>query len=244
LWVVIAVIAVGAVGLLVCGGAMVALLVPAVSAGRGAAQSAMCQNNLKQIVIALHNYHDTYNTFPAPYIADENGRPMHSWRVAILPFLEQQHIANQYDYNEPWDGPNNSQLAAAYPQLLVYRCPEDASSGYESPSYMAVVVPDGVFEEGKWNAMTDISDGTANTILVVEVTGATHHWMAPVDLDEEALNRMINAAHDGAGLASNHPSGVNVALADGSVIRLTEATDLETLRNLVTKSDGIPVTLP
>jgi prepilin-type processing-associated H-X9-DG protein len=109
---------------------------------------------------------------------------------------------------------------------------------------MAVVVPDGVFEEGKWNGFGNITDGSANTILVVEVTGATSHWMEPVDLDAEALNRMINSAHDGTGLASNHPDGVNVALADGSVIRLTEATDLETLRRLVTKSDGQPVMLP
>jgi prepilin-type processing-associated H-X9-DG protein len=204
----------------------------------------MCKNNLKQIALALHNYHDTYRTLPAPYIADENGRPMHSWRVAILPFLDQQHIFNQYNFNEPWDGPNNSQLATMYPRLETLRCPEDTQSEFESPSYMAVVVPDGVFEGGKWNSFADVTDGTANTILVVEVTGATSHWMAPVDLDAEALNRMINAAHDGSGLASSHPGGVNVAMGDGSVITLTDATDMETLRRLVTKSDGNPVTLP
>jgi prepilin-type processing-associated H-X9-DG protein len=244
LWVVIAVLAVGAVGLLICGGVLLALLLPAVSSSRGAARAMTCKNNLKQIAIALHNYHDTYKTFPAAYVPDENGRPMHSWRVAILPFLEQQHIFNQYDFNEPWDGPNNSQLASMYPQLEVYRCPEDTQSGFDSTSYMAVVAPDGVFEGGKWNSIADIPDGTSNTILVVEVTGAATHWMQPVDLDAEALNRMINAAHDGSGVASNHPQGVNVAMADGAVITLTDATDLETLRRLVTKSDGAPVMLP
>jgi prepilin-type processing-associated H-X9-DG protein len=244
LWVVIAVLAVGAIGLLACGGLLIALLVPAVSAGRGAARASMCQNNLKQIAIALHNYHDTYKTFPAAYVPDENGRPMHSWRVAILPFIEQQHIYDQYNFNEPWDGPNNSQLADMYPRLEVYHCPEDTPSTLNSPSYMAVVVPDGVFEGGKWNGIADIIDGTSNTILVVEVTGANTHWMAPVDLDGEALGRMINSAHDATGLASNHAQGVNVAMADGAVIRLTDAVDLETLRRLVTKSDGNAVMLP
>jgi prepilin-type processing-associated H-X9-DG protein len=244
IWVVLAVLGVGALGLLVCGGLLFALLMPAVTTARGAAKASMCQNNLKQIAIALHNYHDTYKTFPAPYIADENGRPMHSWRTAILPFMEQSHIFNQYNFNEPWDGPQNSQLAAMYPQLPVYRCPDDTAAGFDSPSYMAIVAPGGVFEDGKWNSIADITDGTSNTILVVEVSGATSHWMAPVDLDAEALNRMINSAQDGTGLASNHSQGVNVALADGSVVRLTETTDLETLRRLVTRSDGNPVMLP
>jgi prepilin-type processing-associated H-X9-DG protein len=243
-WIVLAVLAVGAIALLACGGVLLALLVPAVTTSRGAARESMCQGHLKQIALALHNYHDTYKTFPAAYVPDENGRPMHSWRVAILPFLEQGHIFNQYNFNEPWDGPNNSQLAAMYPQIPVYRCPEDTLSGFDAPSYMAVVVPDGVFEGGKWNSIARITDGTSNTILVVEVTGANTHWMAPVDLDTQALNQMINSTRDGSGLSSNHPRGVNVAMADGAVITLTDATDLETLRKLVTKSDGAVVAIP
>ncbi len=241
---IVIILGVAVAGLLACGGVTAALLLPAISAARGAASSAACNNNLRQIALALHNYHNTHGSLPAPYIADEDGKPMHSWRVAILPFLEQQHIFNQYNFDEPWDGPSNSQLAATYPTLPVYRCPDDVLSGPSGPSYMAVVVPDGLFEAGKWNSLSDVTDGASNTIMVVEVVGATSHWMEPVDLDQNALNQMINAARDGTGLASNHSQGVNVVFADGSTRRLTSAVDLETLRLLITKSDGKPVMLP
>ena len=244
--VVFVVLAVAAVGLVACGGILLALLLPAVQAGREAARRVACQNNLKQIALALHNYHDTYRTFPAAYVPDEDGRPMHSWRVAILPFVEQGPLYEQYDFSEPWDGPNNSQLAATYPNMPIYRCPSEMenSPGAGSPSYMVIVAPDGIFEGGKWNDLGEVADGASNTLLVVEVVGATSHWMEPVDLDVNALNKMINAAQDGTGLGSNHSGGVNVAFADGSVRFLSNATDLEMLRRLVTKSDGETVALP
>ena len=78
--------------LLVCGGILVALLLPAIQAAREAARRTQCSNNLKQIALAFHNYNDTYGTFPPAYIPDENGQPMHSWRMLILPFLECDHI--------------------------------------------------------------------------------------------------------------------------------------------------------
>ncbi|MBW3598772.1 MAG: DUF1559 domain-containing protein, partial [Planctomycetes bacterium] len=240
---VLIILGVVAVGFLACGGVLLALLLPAVQGARGAARQAACRNNLKQIAIAMHNYHDTYKTFPAAYVPDENGQPMHSWRMSILPFIESQPIYDQYDFNEPWDGPNNSQLAAMYPTMPVYRCPADSESAPDSTSYMVITAPDGIFEGGEWTQMGEVTDGTSNTLLVVEVVGATSHWMAPVDLDVNALNAMINSVRDGTGLASGH-GGVNIALADGSVYTLTESTDLETLRRLVTKSGGEPVMLP
>ncbi|MFN0054259.1 MAG: DUF1559 domain-containing protein, partial [Planctomycetales bacterium] len=75
--------------LLVCGGILAALLLPAVQQAREAARRTQCKNNLHQIGLALHNYHDAFNSFPPAYIPDASGRPMHSWRVLILPFLDQ-----------------------------------------------------------------------------------------------------------------------------------------------------------
>lgn len=77
---------------------------------REAARRVSCLNNLRHIELALHNYHNAHGCFPPAYIVDESGRPMHSWRV-LLPYLEQEALYDQYDFSEPWDGPNNRKLA-------------------------------------------------------------------------------------------------------------------------------------
>ena len=105
------VVAVGAVVVFVCGGILVALLLPAVQAAREAARRTQCSNNLKQIALALHNYHDTYLCFPPAYIPDENGKPRQSWRALILPFMDQPQIHQMIDFNEPWDSPKNQAIS-------------------------------------------------------------------------------------------------------------------------------------
>ncbi len=78
---------------------------PAVFASRSAAHRAQCTNNLKQIALAYHNVHSATNTFPPPAIADKDGKPLLSWRVAILPYVEQQELYNKFKLDEPWDSP-------------------------------------------------------------------------------------------------------------------------------------------
>src|SRR4051812_10595310 len=77
--------------------------------------SDQCLGHLKEIGIALHNYHADYGVFPPAYVADASGRPLHSWRVLILPYLEQKPLYNRYNFSEPWDGPNNRRLASQMP---------------------------------------------------------------------------------------------------------------------------------
>lgn len=89
---------------------LMCLLTPR-SGAREAARRAQCSNNLKQIAFSLHSYHDRYGCFPPAYIADEEGKPMHSWRVLILPFIEEQALYDRYAFTEPWDGPSNRRLA-------------------------------------------------------------------------------------------------------------------------------------
>src|SRR5262249_42952585 len=79
------------------------------------ARRSQCKNNLKQIGLAMFNYHDAYGCFPPAYIADADGRPMHSWRVLLLPFLDEAARYRKYRFDEPWDGPNNSELATSVP---------------------------------------------------------------------------------------------------------------------------------
>ena len=88
-------------------GLLLSLLMPAVQSARESSRRASCASNMKQIVLALLAYEADHGQFPPAYIADENGKPMHSWRVLILPYLAEKSIYDAYDFTEPWDGPNN-----------------------------------------------------------------------------------------------------------------------------------------
>jgi len=227
------------VGLLVCGGGLAALLYPAITAARDAAQRVQSMNNLKQISMALHNYHDTYGTFPPAYLPDENGQPMHSWRVLILPYLEQQNLYDQYDFDVPWNDPNNQMVTSA--DLPIYRSPIAPS---EKCSYFVLDVPGGVFDGPKATSLNQITDGQANTFLVVEVVGSTAHWAEPVDLGPQAIAAGINGAQNGTAISGHHRTGAIVVMADGSVLMLDDNTAQATLQNMATMSDGQPVAIP
>lgn len=233
---VIAIMAIGGlVMLLACGGILVALLLPAVQAAREAARRAQCTNNLKQIALAFHNYHDTYNSFPPAYLADEDGKPMHSWRVLLLPFLEQSALFEQYDFSEPWDSPANMQVVnTAIPS---YQCPSDpAGPASMTTSYMVLSGPGTVFEGANGAKIADITDGTSNTLLVVEVQGTGVNWAEPVDLDASTLSLPFAAGPGSPG--SLHPGGINAAMCDGSVRFLSNNISPDTFQSLTTRAGG------
>ncbi len=221
-----------------CGPILLALLLPAVQAAREAARRTACSNNLKQIALALHNYHDTHKTFPPAYIADENGRPMHSWRTLILPFLEQQAVYARYDFNQPWDSPQNQ--AAIDVVIPVYNCPSAPSTGTPYTNYMFVTGPGSAFEGQKAVRIRDIKDGTSNTIAVVEVPGGGTHWAQPDDIDVEAFLRLANQQPG----RSYHPGGFQAALFDGSVHFFEDTIDSSVLRALITPQGQEQVNVP
>jgi hypothetical protein len=117
---------------------LIALLLPAVQQAREAARRTQCKNNMKAIALAMHNYHDTYGSFPPAYIPDENGKPMHSWRVLILPMLDQQFLYSQYDFDQPWDSPANRSVMDRMP--AIYGCPSspDAKGNTTPPSSVPI----------------------------------------------------------------------------------------------------------
>jgi uncharacterized protein DUF1559 len=79
--------------------------------------------------VAVATYHDTYGTLPPAYIADAEGKPLHSWRVLLLPFLEQRELYEQYDFDEPWDGPNNRKLLAQRPSVFAFHDVQSQQGG-------------------------------------------------------------------------------------------------------------------
>jgi prepilin-type processing-associated H-X9-DG protein len=225
-----------AVGIVVCVGLFAALVIPARLAAREAARRAVCTDNLKRIGQAMHQYHDTYKCFPAAVLTDEAGNPMRSWRIALLPFLENSTVCDQYDFNEPWDSPGNQVCDCVRPQA--FACPSDIQAGPFDTSYVMIVgegTAGGVPNEKL--CMADIRDGVSCTIFAIEVTGSGIPWLEPRDITmDEAIAYIANpAAHK---LPHAHPGGVNVLTFDGSVHFLASATDPEVLKALMTRNGG------
>lgn len=238
--IIIVVLVVAVVVLLMCGGMLAALLLPAVQSAREAARKSACMNNMKQISLAMMQYETDYGKFPPAYIADKNGRPMHSWRVLLLPYLEADDLYRQYDFNEPWDGPKNRQLAARMPQ--VYRCPSSADEGGVVTDYLVITGPGTMFDGDKGMSIAGVRDGLSNTILVVEVSGADIHWMEPRDLEKQKIDFSPNPL-PGRSLHSAHHGGSNVGFADSHVQFLPDSTSPEVIRALITPA-GDEATAP
>lgn len=223
---------------IVCGGILVALLLPAVQAAREAARRMQCMNNEKQIALAMHNYHDAYGSFPPAYVSDAKGRPLYSWRVLLLPFLDQGAIYQQFHLNEAWDSPANRAVASAC--ISVYRCPSNGPNVSNETNYVMITGP-GMLSDGKSTTkITQITDGTANTLMVVEITGSKIPWAAPRDLEAGKITFDVNEPQV-QGISSNHPGGVNCAFCDGSVKFISSNADPKQIRAMCTIAGDEPV---
>jgi hypothetical protein len=200
-----------------------------VGSARTAASKTRSSNNLKQIGLALHNYHDTYKRFPPAYTTDDEGKPLLSWRVLILPFAEEEDLYKQFHLDEPWDSPHNRQLVDFMPDL--FRSPEMAEDGLDT-SYVAIVGEGAVFTGPKPTPIADIRDGTSNTLMVVESRPRVFSpWTMPKDIT-------YDPAKPAEGLGAFYSDGFHALLADGSVRFLPYDIAEETLRRLITRSDG------
>ena len=255
--VILAILAVAAVGLVCVIGILIALLMPAIQGSREAARReeseanlkklglalqnyheagrSQCRNHLKQIGLAMHNYHDVYKSFPPAVVAGSDGRPMHSWRVLILPFLNEQELYKTYNLGEPWDGPNNSLLANRMP--AAYRCPSAPDQTSVTTSYMAVTGPGAIFDGAQASGFKDITDGASQTLLLVETTRPAVNWMQPVDLDFQTMAFAVDDPA-GADISSHHHQGANILMADGSVRFISLGVDPQALRALFTRAGG------
>lgn len=216
------------VGLLVCGGIVVGITLPAVQAAREAARRMSCSNNMKQIGLALHNYHAAYNQLPPAYSVDENGNKLHSWRVAILPFMGQNALYQQIDLSKPWDAPENSVVAST--AVSAYACPSKVGDPLMT-SYVAVVDPSGMFEGAISTKFGQATDGLASTILFVETEHQNEvHWMSPEDIDMQTL---LELSED-----DSHQGGGHIVFGDGAVKFITNSIEVGLLEALVTKDGG------
>ena len=214
-------------------GVLVALLLPAVQASREAARRVQSLNNMRQIQLAMNNYHSAHQKFPARAIFDKNGKPLLSWRVQILPFIEGKALQQQFRMDEPWDSEHNKQLIAAMPSI--YRNPNrpaDGKTNYLLPVGKGTSRFDTLFGGEEGLRIRDIRDGTSKTVMIVEADESRAViWTKPDDLE-------VDMDHPRAGLGGFRAGGILVGLCDGSVRILRPTISDKTLRALFTHSGG------
>jgi hypothetical protein len=185
--------------------------------------------HLKQIGLATHNYADVYNHFPPAASTAPDERPLLSWRVALLPYLDQVALYKEFHLDEPWDGPHNRKLIDRMPDI--YRS-FGSKADENRTSYVVAVGKGSAFEGTTGTPIAEITDGTSNTIMVMEVADEQAViWTKPED-------HAYDVEQPSAGLTSPYPDGRLLLFCDGSVRFITQALDDEVLRRLLIRNDG------
>ena len=213
-------------------GILVALLLPAVQAAREAARRNTSMNNMKNIMLALHNYADTHRTFPPHAIYSDDGKPLLSWRVAILPYIEQQALYSQFHLDEPWDSEHNRTLIAQMPEL--FRDPSSPLPVQGGKSSYAVPVGEDFIFNGTSRGMgfAAIRDGTSNTLMLLQVDDEIAPiWTKPDDWQ-------YNEEKPLAGLGGLHPGIFLAGFADAHVRAIAKNIDAEVFKQLLTRAGG------
>jgi hypothetical protein len=205
----------------------------------------LAASNLRQVAIAMHNYHNDYRHLPQPAIYDKNGRPLLSWRVMLLPYLEEEGLYKQFHLDEPWDSPHNLTLLCKMPKVFK---PVGDVEVERYHTFSQVVVGTGApFEHGRdiTLGMITVADGVTDTWLVVEA-GEAVPWTKPADLvyDPDGPLPTFGGLFAPRFRLYNDdfrsPGGFNAAYGDGSTrwIRPISKHDEKAVRRLITWNDG------
>lgn len=213
-------------------GFLVALLLPAVQAAREAARRAQAMNHTKMILLSLLNYESVHKAFPAHATYDDNGKPLLSWRVHVLPFLEEQELYEKFHLDEPWDSDHNKKLIPLMPE--VFLDPSSRLSTEQGRANLIGVKGKGMFFDGtsKPRGIPDIRDGTSNTIAIVQVNDdRAPIWTQPEDWE-------VNENNLTKGLGGLHPGIFIAGFCDGHVSVFAEQVDTKLLRSMFTVDGG------
>lgn len=213
-------------------GVLVALLLPAVQAAREAARRNMSMNNCKQLLLCMHNYHDANKSFPAHAIYSEDGKPLLSWRVAMLPYVEQAALYEQFHLDEPWDSEHNKKLIPLMPD--VFLSPNSANDLSAGKSNYVAPVGKGLLFDGNQagSTMHEVTDGLSNTLCLLEVSDKQAvQWTKPADWKYDRKSPL-------KGLGGVRPGVFLAGFADGHVSAIDERIDPQVFSAILTKAGG------
>jgi Protein of unknown function (DUF1559) len=221
------------------------------------------RNNLLQVMIGIDNYSAAYKHLPQHAIVDDNGKPIHSWRTLVTPYLA--GVSQLYRWDEPWDGPYNSRLAYgldihidASPldglgnPLFKTMGPYDGPIDYAWPfrpidvsggksdfqiRFFAIVGDATAWPDNRSITFNDIGDGVRNTVILAESHTLDAFWSQPIDLRFDQMTFTINDPK-GPGISSPRKLGPLVAFADGAVLHINPETPQDLVRALLTANGG------
>lgn len=201
---------------------------PAVQKARNAAARMQSTNNLKQIGLAMHNYHDTHGSFPPAAICDKKGKKLLSWRVAILPFIEQDNLYKQFKLDEPWDSEHNKPLGEVAVKAFVD--PRADTSKATHTHYKVFVGGGAAFDPILGKKFAQITDGLSNTVLVV-AAGEAVPWTKPDDFEFDPKKALPDLSKPFGDLL--------MLMGDGSVraVRPDQVKDFDSLMKLLIQAD-------
>jgi Protein of unknown function (DUF1559) len=208
---------------------LIGALLPAVQKVREAASRAQASNNFKQIALAFQNHSDTMRRLPGPIRDPRTGRPLLSWRVAILPYIEQQELYQQFRLNEPWNSQANRRLIPLMPRIFDL----PGAPTFPGQTYIQVFTGPGTLYTGKEKPplLAGIPDGTSRTLMIAEARNSVG-WTAPVDMV------LTNQTSPRSLVGNHYGKGTLIAFLDGVVRFLPLTLDDKTWRALISPSGG------
>lgn len=223
----------------VVSGTLAGMLLPAVSSARDAARRMSSQNNMKQIALGLYNHQDAFGELPtgeSDRIKYKDGKPLLSWRVYLLPFLEQDALYRQFKLDEPWDSPHNLPLSKL--ALPIFTDPRhDLAPGMTT--YQIPFGKDTFMGRHEKTQIRDALDGPSRTIMLINVgPEKAVPWTKPADWEFDQTNPLRSLG--------GVPSGgqFQIGLADGGVMEVPFTIDPELFLNLLIRNDGKPASGP
>ncbi|QDU53889.1 DUF1559 family PulG-like putative transporter [Aeoliella mucimassa] len=233
-------------------------LLPTIGSARKSSRRGACFYNCSQITLAIDTYVAKHQQYPPPYSTDDSGRPLHSWRVLLLPYLggDAATLYAKLHLDEPWNSPHNLQFAEEMPH--VYRCrgcqecsqlaySELAASGPNCSNYYAVTGPGTLWQTDTPVTLDAVTDDPATTILLIEASDIQSNWMEPVDVPVEQLTARLTGTQRSGHLSTmtklftitESAYGPIIAFADGSK-EMRGFYNLNDARALATYAGGEP----
>jgi hypothetical protein len=231
---IIILVVVGGVLLLTCGGGVLILL-PAVQKAREETRRATAQNNVKQIGLALHNYHDAHRTLPAGGISGEDGTEYISWQTSLLPYVDQGPLFDMIDKEVSWTDPDNARYYATIVPAYVHPSIADRPFNNQGLAVSHYAGNSHVFTRNSSLRFADFKDGLSNTVVAGDVAAGFRPWADPGNVRDPAAGIAVglNTFSGPAG-----QSGTQLLMGDGAVRVVAEDISPDVLEAIATPAGG------